>query len=286
MASSIDPIRTLATAQRFTIGGVPVGGSAPLVVIAGPCVLETLDHALDLGRELKAICERQGLGYVFKASYDKANRSSNSSFRGLGLERGLEILSRVKAELNVPVLTDVHTEEQVPAVAEVADILQIPAFLSRQTDFVQAVGRGGKPVNVKKAQFMAPEDIQNVVQKLQEVGCEDVLLTERGVSFGYHNLVTDFRSLPIMQHMTGKPVCFDATHSVQQPGGLGKSSGGRREFVPILARASCAVGIHALFLETHRTPDSAPSDGPNMLHLQDVEPLLAQCGAIRRALFS
>lgn len=284
MTNAFNPLSTLNSCHSFKIGNVPIGGGSPLVILAGPCVLESLEHALDLGANLKDLCGKFGFGYVFKASYDKANRSSNSSFRGPGLENGLAILAEVKRQLGVPILTDVHTEGEVSPVAEVADLLQIPAFLVRQTDFVQAVGRGGKPVNVKKGQFMAPDDIVNVVDKLREVGCDDVLLTERGVSFGYHNLVSDFRSLPIMQHLTGKPVCFDATHSVQQPGGLGKASGGKREFVPVLARAACAVGINALFLETHRNPDSAPSDGPNMVFLNEMEAVLSRCKAICDAL--
>lgn len=283
MIPVFDPLKSVKTCHEFKIGNVPLGGANPLVILAGPCVLESAEHALDLASAIKEMCANHGFGYVFKASYDKANRSSNRSFRGLGLARGLEILAQVKETLGVPILTDVHKEEEVGPVAEVADLLQIPAFLVRQTDFVHAVGRGGKPVNVKKGQFMAPEDIVNVVEKLKEVDCHDVLLTERGVSFGYHNLVSDFRSLPIMQHLTGKPVCFDATHSVQQPGGLGNASGGKREYVPVLARAACAVGINALFIETHRTPDTAPSDGPNMVPLDQLNGLLKQCRAIVNA---
>ncbi|MGF1573752.1 MAG: 3-deoxy-8-phosphooctulonate synthase [Sumerlaeia bacterium] len=284
MTDAFNPLVTLKTCRQFRIGNVPIGGGNPLVVFAGPCVLESAEHALDLATNVKEMCHKLGLGYVFKASYDKANRSSNTSFRGLGLAKGLEILAEVKEQLGVPILTDVHTEAEIQPVAEVVDILQIPAFLVRQTDFVQAVGRGGKPVNVKKAQFMAPEDIVNVVEKLQEVNCHDVLLTERGVTFGYKNLVSDFRSLPIMQHLTNLPVCFDATHSVQQPGGLGNASGGKREFVPVLARAACAVGVNALFIETHRNPDKAPSDGPNMVKLDELYTLLAKCSAIVSAL--
>lgn len=274
----------LIRSRSFRVGSIPVGGDHPLVLIAGPCVLEDRAHAVGLGRRIADIAARVGMPLIFKASFDKANRSSALSYRGPGLEKGLDILAEVKAELGVPVLTDVHTEVQAAPAAQVCDILQVPAFLSRQTDFVRAVGRAGKPVNVKKAQFMAPEDMINVVEKLREVGCQDVLLTERGVSFGYHNLVSDFRALATMARDSGLPVCFDATHSVQQPGGLGHASGGRREFVPVLARAACAVGINALFLEVHEDPDNAPSDGPNMLALADLEAVLAACAAIDRAL--
>jgi len=278
----------LVTCRTFLIGDVPVGGRHPLVLLAGPCVIESHEHTLMLAGEIKAVARRLGMPLVFKASYDKANRSSGASFRGPGLEEGLGILAAVKRVHGLPVLTDVHKEEEAPAVASACDLLQIPAFLCRQTDFVQAVGRAGKPVAVKKGQFLAPEDIANVVSKLKEVGCEDVLLTERGVSFGYHNLVSDFRALPSMQRLTGLPVCFDATHSVQQPGGLGNATGGKREFIPTLSRAACAVGINALFLEVHDNPAAAKSDGPNVVPLSELEGLLRICmtidGAVRKAL--
>ncbi|MEQ8820468.1 MAG: 3-deoxy-8-phosphooctulonate synthase [Sumerlaeia bacterium] len=274
----------LDRSHQFHIGPVPVGGGAPMVLIAGPCVIESPEHTEFMAREIKAITDRLGVPLVFKASFDKANRSSGASFRGPGLEEGLRVLGAIKAGLGVPVLTDVHTEEQAPVIAQVCDILQIPAFLCRQTDFVEAVGRAGKPVNVKKGQFMAPRDIKNVADKLKAVGCEDVLLTERGVTFGYGNLVVDFRSLPTMRAATGLPVCFDATHSVQQPGGLGHATGGDREFVPVLARAACAVGIDALFMEVHDNPDAAKSDGPNMVPLSELELTLRRCLAVGRAL--
>jgi 2-dehydro-3-deoxyphosphooctonate aldolase (KDO 8-P synthase) len=261
-----------------------VGGANPVVLLAGPCVIEGRAHTLELGARIAEIAARVGMPYVFKASYDKANRSAGSSFRGPGLEEGLAILAEVRAALGAPVLTDVHKEEEAAPAATVCDLLQIPAFLCRQTDFVQAVGRAGKPVNVKKGQFLAPEDITNVVAKLHEVGCRDILLTERGTTFGYNNLVSDFRSLPAMQRATGLPVCFDATHSVQQPGGLGNATGGKREAVPVLARAACAVGINALFLEVHDNPAAARSDGPNVVPLHELETVLRQCRAIDAAL--
>lgn len=278
--------RELLSCHQFNIGNIPVGGDAPFVVIAGPCVIESEEHLDFMARSLKEITERVGVPLIFKASYDKANRSSSNSYRGPGLEEGLRILGTVKEKYDLALLTDVHTMEQCERVAEVVDVLQVPAFLSRQTDFVQAAGRTGKPVAVKKGQFLAPEDMTNVVEKLGEVGCKDVLLTERGVSFGYQNLVSDFRSLPTMQRLTGMPVCFDATHSVQQPGGLGHASGGKREFVPVLARAACAVGVNALFLEVHDNPDEAKSDGPNMVPLDHFEAVLKACKASDEALRS
>lgn len=271
---------TLQRTRTFRIGSVPVGGESPLVLIAGPCVIESREHAIELAGRIAEAAQHTGIPYVFKASYDKANRSSVDSFRGPGLQRGLEILAEIKQRHGLAVLTDVHKEEEAAPAAEVCDILQIPAFLGRQTDFVQAVGRAGKPVNVKKAQFMAPEDVLNIVGKLRHAGCEDVLLTDRGTSFGYRNLVSDFRGLEIMRAETGMPVCFDATHSVQQPGGLGHASGGRREFVPLLARAACAVGVNALFIEVHDNPDAAKSDGPNMVPLDHLEDLLRVCLAL------
>jgi 2-dehydro-3-deoxyphosphooctonate aldolase (KDO 8-P synthase) len=273
---------TLAQSRQISVGKVPIGGTAPLALIAGPCVIESRDHLLFMAEKLVAITQRLGLPLIFKASFDKANRTSVHSFRGPGIEEGLKLLALVKEQFGVPILTDVHTEEQAPLIAEVCDILQIPAFLCRQTDFVAAVGRVGRAVNVKKGQFLAPGDVRNIATKLKEVGCEDVLMTERGVSFGYGTLVTDFRALPMMQEATNLPVCFDATHSVQQPGGLGTATGGQRQYVPHLARAACAVGTHALFIETHDRPDEAKSDGPNMVPLAELEALLRDCMAIDR----
>jgi len=273
---------TLAQARAINIGPLKVGGSSPLTLIAGPCVIESEEHIHFVAERLVEMTSRLGIPFIFKASYDKANRTSVHSFRGPGLEEGMRILASVKKRFGVPILTDVHTEEQAAPVAQVCDILQIPAFLCRQTDFVAAVGRTGRAVNVKKGQFLAPADVRNIATKLKEVGCEDVLMTERGVSFGYGTLVSDFRALPLMQEATGLPVCFDATHSVQQPGGLGTATGGQRQFVPHLARAACAVGVHALFIETHDRPDEAKSDGPNMVPLAELEALLADCIAIDR----
>jgi 2-dehydro-3-deoxyphosphooctonate aldolase (KDO 8-P synthase) len=272
----------LYQSRAIQVGPISIGGGRPMAVIAGPCVIESEDHVLFMARSLRALAEKLGLPLIFKASYDKANRTSYKGFRGPGIEEGMRILRRVKEELNLPILTDVHTEEQAPVVAEVCDILQIPAFLCRQTDFVTAVGRTGRAVNVKKGQFLAPWDVANVVAKLREIGCEDVLLTERGASFGYGNLVSDFRALPIMRSQNNLPVCFDATHSVQQPGGLGTATGGQREYVPHLARAAAAVGIDALFVETHDRPAEAKSDGPNMVPLAELEALLRDVQAIDR----
>jgi 2-dehydro-3-deoxyphosphooctonate aldolase (KDO 8-P synthase) len=272
----------LYQSRAIQVGPISIGGGRPMAVIAGPCVIESEDHVLFMARSLRALAEKLGLPLIFKASYDKANRTSYKGFRGPGIEEGMRILRRVKEELNLPILTDVHTEEQAPVVAEVCDILQIPAFLCRQTDFVTAVGRTGRAVNVKKGQFLAPWDVANVVAKLREIGCEDVLLTERGASFGYGNLVSDFRALPIMRSQNNLPVCFDATHSVQQPGGLGTATGGQREYVPHLARAAAAVGIDALFVETHDRPAEAKSDGPNMVPLAELEALLRDVQSIDR----
>lgn len=255
------------------IGQIQVGGGAPLAVIAGPCVIEGKEAALRHAAALKERADRAGVSYIFKSSYDKANRSSVTSFRGPGLEKGLEILSQVKSKIGVPVLTDVHEISQVEAVKEVADVLQIPAFLCRQTDFILAVARSGKVVNVKKGQFLAPWDMRNVLEKILAVGNDQVLLTERGASFGYNNLVSDMRSLVVMREF-GYPVVFDATHSLQLPGGLGHASGGERKYIPALARAGVAAGVDALFMEVHEDPDHAMSDGPNSLKLEDFESLL------------
>jgi 2-dehydro-3-deoxyphosphooctonate aldolase (KDO 8-P synthase) len=274
----------LTTCRQFSVGNVRIGGDAPLALIAGPCVIESEDHILRMAENLKKICGRLGLPLVFKASFDKANRTSINSFRGPGLEEGKRIMARVKKEFDLPVTTDVHTEEQAAPAAEVFDMIQIPAFLCRQTDFVMACGEAGVPVTVKKAQFLAPWDMKNVVQKLRDSGCEDILLTERGATFGYGALVSDFRALSIMRDISGLPVCFDATHSVQQPGALGSATGGERQYVPLLSRAACAVGINALFMETHDDPSIAKSDGPNMIPLAHLERVLASCMAVDKAL--
>jgi 2-dehydro-3-deoxyphosphooctonate aldolase (KDO 8-P synthase) len=259
--------------KRISIGEFQIGGDLPIAVIAGPCVIESRESALQHATALKEKADRVGVPYIFKSSYDKANRSSVGSFRGPGLKKGLEILAEVKKQVGVPVLTDVHEIDQVGPVKEVADILQIPAFLCRQTDFVIAVGNSGKIVNVKKGQFLAPWDMRNVVEKIRSTGNEQILLTERGVSFGYNNLVSDMRSLVVMREL-GYPVVFDATHSLQLPGGLGTASGGERRYIPALARAGTAAGIDALFMEVHQDPDHALSDGPNSLDLKDFEKLL------------
>ena len=244
--------------------GMTIGSDGPFTVIAGPCVAESRELCLEVGRFMKNLCDRLGIQYVFKASFDKANRSSGTSFRGPGMESGLACLAAVKKELGVPVITDVHESVQVSRVAETADFLQIPAFLCRQTDLLLACARSGRPVNVKKGQFMVPEDMRGAVEKLRSGGAENVMVTERGTTFGYHNLVVDMRGLAAMRAL-GAPVVFDGTHSVQLPGGLGGSSGGQREYVPVLVRAAAAVGIDALFLEVHPNPDKALSDGPNSL---------------------
>lgn len=256
-----------------TFGDIVVGGENPFVLIAGPCQLESLEHARMLCAGLLEACAPTETKCIFKASFDKANRSSLATQRGLGIEKGLDVLARIREEFCVPVLTDVHEPWHCAKVAPVIDVLQIPAFLCRQTDLLLAAGKTGKAINVKKGQFLAPWDMKHVVHKIESTGNQRILLCERGTSFGYNYLVSDFRSLPVMGE-TGYPVVFDATHSVQQPGGLGCSSGGQREFVPILARAACAVGIAALFLETHEDPDKAPSDGPNMVPLNQMKSLI------------
>ncbi|MDR2005867.1 MAG: 3-deoxy-8-phosphooctulonate synthase [Acidaminococcales bacterium] len=261
------------------IGGYAAGGKNPLLLIAGPCVLEDYQRTLMIGREIKAIADKLGMPYVFKASFDKANRSSFASFRGPGMEEGLKQLGALKKELAAPVVSDIHEPEQAAAAALVLDVLQIPAFLCRQTDLIYAAARTGKAVNVKKGQFLAPWDMKNVIAKIREAGNENILLTERGVSFGYNTLVTDMRSLPILRSF-GYPVVMDATHSVQSPGGRGETSGGQREFVPCLARAAAAAGIDALFLEVHDNPEEALSDGPNMLRIDQLEKLLTDVLAI------
>jgi len=256
------------------IGGTRFGNTLPLALIAGPCALESRAHALEMAAALKDITGKIGIGLVYKTSFDKANRTSAKSGRGMGLAQAMPIFAEIREKLGVPVLTDVHEAQQCAAVAEVVDVLQIPAFLCRQTDLLQAAAATGRVVNVKKGQFLAPWDMANVVAKITAAGNPNVLVTERGASFGYNTLVSDMRALPILAHTTGAPVIFDATHSVQQPGGQGTSSGGEREFVPVLARAAVAVGVAGVFIETHQDPDKAPSDGPNMVPLKEMEGLL------------
>ncbi|MGA8715350.1 MAG: 3-deoxy-8-phosphooctulonate synthase [Roseiarcus sp.] len=252
------------------------GAKLPLALIAGPCQIESRTLALETASALKEIAVRRGIGLVYKSSFDKANRTSASGARGLGLKASLPIFAEIRETLGLPVITDVHESSQCALIAEVVDALQIPAFLCRQTDLLVAAARTGRPVNVKKGQFLAPWDMKNVVAKLDEAGAADVLVTERGASFGYNTLVSDMRALPILARETGAPVIFDATHSVQQPGGQGTSSGGEREFVAVLARAAVAVGVAGVFIETHPDPDHAPSDGPNMVPLKDFEALIAE----------
>lgn len=259
--------------KSITIGNVTFANNAPISLIAGPCQLESRDHAFMMAGALKEMTEKLGIGLIYKTSYDKANRTSIHGKRGMGLEKSLEIFSDIKKTFGLPVLTDVHTEEQCRIVGQVVDVLQIPAFLSRQTDLLVAAAQTGCVVNVKKGQFLAPWDMKNVVAKIVDSGNSKVMLTERGASFGYNTLVSDMRSLPIMAE-TGAPVIFDATHSVQQPGGQGTSSGGDRRFVSVLARAAVAVGVAGLFIETHDDPDNAPSDGPNMIRLKDMPELI------------
>ena len=262
--------------------GFEVGLDRPLFLIAGPCVIESEQLALDTAGQLKEITGRLGIPFIYKSSFDKANRSSHQSYRGPGLEEGLQILETVKAQIGVPVLTDVHEYTPLHEVAAVADVLQTPAFLCRQTDFIENVARQGRPVNIKKGQFLAPWDMRNVVTKARMAGNDHLLVCERGVSFGYNNLVSDMRALAVMR-ATGCPVVFDATHSVQLPGGQGNASGGQREFVPVLARAAVAAGISGLFMETHPDPDRALSDGPNAWPLDQMEPLLATLQALDAA---
>lgn len=252
---------------------VEIGSGKPLTLIAGPCVIESYDLCYEVANQASKICSQLGIQYIFKSSFDKANRTSLGTFRGFGLDNGLSVLEKIKQELNIPVTTDIHESWQPKEISSVVDLMQIPAFLCRQTDLLQAAAESGKPVNVKKGQFLAPWDMENVVKKLTSFGCEEILLTERGASFGYNALVVDFRSLPIMKKM-GYPVVFDATHSVQIPGGLGNKSSGQREFVLPLAKAAVAVGIDALFMEVHPNPDEALSDGPNMVKLDDMEAYL------------
>ena len=271
----------MTIAKQVPVGGVTVGADRPLTVIAGPCQLESLDHALTIAGRMAGICADNGLGFIFKASYDKANRTSLGAQRGLGIEAGLDVLAEVRARIGAPVLTDVHAADQCARVAQAVDVLQIPAFLCRQTDLLLAAGETGRAINVKKGQFLAPWDMANVAAKIASTGNQNILLCERGASFGYNTLVSDMRSLPIMAR-TGYPVVFDATHSVQQPGGLGGASGGQREFAPVLARAAVSLGIAAVFIETHEDPDRAPSDGPNMIPLAQMGALVSGLMAFDR----
>ncbi|NSX55948.1 3-deoxy-8-phosphooctulonate synthase [Parasulfitobacter algicola] len=267
--------------KTITVGSLNVSNDAPLTVIAGPCQLETADHALMIATHMAEVCAKAGAQYVFKASYDKANRSSISGKRGLGMDEGLKILQTVKDQIGCPVLTDVHAPDQCAPVAQVADILQIPAFLCRQTDLTLAAGETGAVVNIKKGQFLAPWDMTHIADKVASTGNDKIMLTERGVSFGYNTLVADMRSLPEMAK-TGYPVIMDATHAVAQPGGLGGASGGQREFAPVLARAAVSLGIAGVFIETHQTPDTAPSDGPNMVALDQMSHLVTTLMAFDR----
>ncbi|MEQ8227277.1 MAG: 3-deoxy-8-phosphooctulonate synthase [Rhodospirillales bacterium] len=259
--------------STISVGGLDIGNDKPLVIIAGPCAMESRQHALDMAGALKEMADKAGIGLIYKTSFDKANRTSAASPRGLGLENALPVFQAVKDEIGCPVLTDVHDAGQCAEAATVVDVLQIPAVLCRQTDLLVAAGETGAAINVKKGQFLAPWDMQNVVDKIKSTGNERVMVCERGASFGYNTLVSDMRSLPILAQ-TGCPVVFDATHSVQQPGGQGSKSGGQREFAPVLARAAVAVGVAAVFMETHEDPDNAPSDGPNMIHLTDMPGVL------------
>ena len=265
--------------RTVAIGDVAVGSHLPFVLIAGPCQIESAAHAIEVADALRTMARAAGVPLIYKSSFDKANRTSAGSARGVGIAKGLAILADIRARFGIPVLTDVHEREQCAEAAKAVDVLQIPAFLCRQTDLLIAAGETGAAVNVKKGQFLAPWDMANVAAKIASTGNERILLTERGASFGYNTLVNDFRALPIMA-ATGYPVVFDATHSVQQPGGLGTSSGGQREFAPVLARAAVAVGVAALFIETHPDPDHAPSDGPNMIPIAEMPALLATLAAL------
>lgn len=261
--------------HHVEVGGLTIGNDKPFVLFAGPCAMESREHALEMSQALKEITDKLGIGLVYKSSFDKANRTSGSSPRGIGLEAALPIFAEVKEKTGLPVLTDVHSPENCAAVADVIDVLQIPAFLCRQTDLLLAAAATGRAINVKKGQFLAPWDMANVARKVTEAGNNNVMLCERGTSFGYNTLVSDMRSLPIMAQ-TGHPIVFDATHSVQQPGGQGATSGGQREFVPVLARAAISIGVAAVFMEVHQDPDSAPSDGPNMVYLDKLPGILAE----------
>ena len=265
--------------RMFTVGDIAIGAENPFALITGPCQLESLDHARMMAGKIAEACAPTGTQFIFKGSYDKANRSSIGTARGLGIDEGLSILSKIRDEFGCPILTDVHDVGQCPAAGEAVDVIQIPAFLCRQTDLLLAAGRTGRAINVKKGQFLAPWDMGNVADKIASTGNDRIMLCDRGTSFGYNTLVSDFRGLPIMA-ATGYPVVFDATHSVQQPGGQGTTSGGQREFAPVLARAAVAVGVSALFIETHQDPDNAPSDGPNMIPVHKLAQMLGQLRSI------
>ena len=269
----------MSDSNVINIGDIPVGGDNPLTFILGPCQLENRDHAMFMAEKITKLCAPSSSNFIFKSSFDKANRSSIESARGVGIEEGLRILEEIKLTFNCPVITDIHTVSQCATASEVVDVLQIPAFLSRQTDLLIAAGETGKPINVKKGQFLAPWEMTNVAEKIASTGNKKILLCERGTSFGYNTLVNDFRGLEIMAE-TGYPVVFDATHSVQQPGGRGNSSGGERKFVAALARAACAVGVAAVFIETHQEPDNAPCDGPNMIDVADLQKLIEKLRVI------
>ena len=272
---------TASEPRRVRVGTLDIANDLPFALIAGPCQLESRDHAVEMADALVGMCRARGVGLIFKASFDKANRTSIESARGVGLGRGLPILADIRARYGCPVTTDVHDVDQCAEAAEAVDLLQIPAFLCRQTDLLRAAAATGRPVNVKKGQFLAPWDMHHVAGKLAAGGCRDILLTERGASFGYNMLVSDMRALPQMAE-TGYPVVFDATHSVARPGGLGSASGGERRFAPLLARAAVAVGVAAVFIETHQDPDNAPSDGPNMVRLEDMPAIVTRLQAIDR----
>lgn len=267
--------------SSITVGDLTIGNGLPLVLIAGPCAMESQGHALDMAGALKEMTDKLGMGLIYKTSFDKANRTSATSPRGMGLDKALPVFEAVKQQIGCPVLTDIHDAGQCAEAATVVDVLQIPAFLCRQTDLLLAAGETGAAINVKKGQFLAPWDMQNVVDKIKSTGNQRVMVCERGASFGYNTLVSDMRALPVLAK-TGCPVVFDATHSVQQPGGQGTMSGGQREFAPVLARAAVAVGVAAVFMETHENPDSAPSDGPNMIHLTDMPGVLETLAAFDR----
>ena len=269
----------MSDSNVINIGDIPVGGDNPLAFILGPCQLENRDHAMFMAEKITKLCAPSSSNFIFKSSFDKANRSSIASARGVGIEEGLRILEEIKLTFNCPIITDIHTVSQCVIASEVVDVLQIPAFLSRQTDLLIAAGETGKPVNVKKGQFLAPWEMTNVAEKIASTGNKKILLCERGTSFGYNTLVNDFRGLEIMAE-TGYPVVFDATHSVQQPGSRGNSSGGERKFVAALARAACAVGVAAVFIETHQEPDNAPCDGPNMIDVADLQKLIEKLRVI------
>lgn len=271
----------MTTAATVRVGELEIGNDLPLTVIAGPCAMESRAHALEMAREIKDIADRVGFGLIYKSSFDKANRTSSASARGVGIDKALDIFAELRETIGCPVVTDVHEPAQCAVVAEVVDMLQIPAFLCRQTDLLVAAAQTGKALHIKKGQFLAPWDMANVVAKCTEAGNRNILVCERGASFGYNTLVSDMRALPILAQI-GFPVVFDATHSVQQPGGQGTTTGGQREFVPVLARAAVAIGVAAVFLETHQDPDNAPSDGPNMVPLHEFEALMETLMAFDR----